>query len=232
MKWPRHIDVFERQYVKAFANKILSGTDLIDRIPKRVQVFLHSCNKTYIKDMKSGALAEFGGLQKKVERGDWFTTTLGWVDPPTPREEGKRKSEKHGSGSSLSGGGGGQDTVHSIVVDPQLRIMEKLGEITVAALLENLCCPLAEDGREICLQYHSNRECARSCTRSHAPLWGHSRDNVIRYIGIFRFALYPSRKRKFNGGSDQGYYGVHWNRNGDNRKGQNPYRQAHKSGAG
>ena len=64
--WPRHIDRFERQYDKAFVKDPLSGADLMDRIHKRVQVFLHSCNRTSIEDVDSGALADFGGLQKKL----------------------------------------------------------------------------------------------------------------------------------------------------------------------
>ena len=42
----------------------------MDRIHKRVQVFLHYYNTTYIEDVKSGDIAELGGLQKKVERGE------------------------------------------------------------------------------------------------------------------------------------------------------------------
>ena len=68
--WPRHIDRFERQYDKAFARDPLFGSDLMDRIHKRVQVFIHSYNTTAIKEVESGALAEFGGLQKKLERGE------------------------------------------------------------------------------------------------------------------------------------------------------------------
>ena len=49
--WLRHIDRFERQYNKAFARDPLFGSDLMDRIHKRVQVFLHSCNMTAIKDV-------------------------------------------------------------------------------------------------------------------------------------------------------------------------------------
>ena len=41
----------------------------MDWIQKRVQVFLHSCNTTAIEDVESGALEEFQGLQKRVERG-------------------------------------------------------------------------------------------------------------------------------------------------------------------
>ena len=66
--WPRHIDRFERQYDKDFSQDPLFGAYLMDRIHKRVQVFLHSCNTTEIEDVESGALEEFWGLQKRVER--------------------------------------------------------------------------------------------------------------------------------------------------------------------
>ena len=46
--WSRHIDCFGRQYDKAFARYPLFGVDLMDRIHKRVQVFLHFCNTTAI----------------------------------------------------------------------------------------------------------------------------------------------------------------------------------------
>ena len=46
--WPHHIDRFERQYYKAFARDPIFGADLMDRIHKHVQVFLHSCNMTAI----------------------------------------------------------------------------------------------------------------------------------------------------------------------------------------
>ena len=39
--WPRHIDRFEWKYEKAFSRDPLFGADLMDRIHKRVQVFLH-----------------------------------------------------------------------------------------------------------------------------------------------------------------------------------------------
>ena len=68
-KWPRHIDRFERKYDKAFAKDPLFGADLMDRIHKRVQVFLHSCNTTPIKDVEWRDLADFGGIHKKGERG-------------------------------------------------------------------------------------------------------------------------------------------------------------------
>ena len=60
--WPRHIDRFERQHDKAFASDPLFGADLMYRINKRVQVFLHSCNTTSIEELESGALEKFRGL--------------------------------------------------------------------------------------------------------------------------------------------------------------------------
>ena len=109
--WPRHIDRFKRQYDKAFARDPLFGADLMDRIHKRVQVFLHSCNTPAIQDVESGALAEFGGLQKKVERGEWLTSTSVWVDRSVQKEEGRQKYDGHGMGARPSGGGGGRDAV-------------------------------------------------------------------------------------------------------------------------
>ena len=47
--WPHHTDRFERQYEKAFARDPLFGTDLMSRIHKHVQVFIHSYNTTSIK---------------------------------------------------------------------------------------------------------------------------------------------------------------------------------------
>ena len=80
--WPHHIDRFERKYDKAFSRDYLFGADLIDQIHKRVQVFLHSCNTTAIEEVESGYLEEFGGIQKKVERGEWLTSTPVWVERP------------------------------------------------------------------------------------------------------------------------------------------------------
>ena len=76
--WPRHIDRFERQYDKAFSRDPLFWTDLMYRIHKRVQVFLHSCNTTAIEEVESGTLEEFWGLQKRVERGEWMTSMPTW----------------------------------------------------------------------------------------------------------------------------------------------------------
>ena len=130
----------------------------MDRIHKRVQVFLHYCNTTAIEEVESGALEEFRGLQKRVERGEWMTSMPAWVYRPAPREEGRRKSEGTGNGARNHG------------VDPQLRISKNLGILTQVAHQENLRLPMGADGREICLRYISKGECDRSCTRSHAPL--------------------------------------------------------------
>ena len=90
--WPHHIDRFKRQYDKDFARDPLFGADLLDQIQKRVQVFLHSCNTTTIEEVELGALGEFRGLQKRVERGEWMTSMPVWAERPAPREEGCRKS--------------------------------------------------------------------------------------------------------------------------------------------
>ena len=54
--WPPHIDRFKRQYDKAFARDPIFGSDLMDRIHKRVWVFLHSCKTIAIEEVESGAL--------------------------------------------------------------------------------------------------------------------------------------------------------------------------------
>ena len=89
--WLCHIDRFERKYDKAFARDHLFGAYLMDQIHTRVQVFLHSCNTTAIEEVESGALSELGGLQKKMERGEWLTSTPVWVDQSAQKEEGRQK---------------------------------------------------------------------------------------------------------------------------------------------
>ena len=116
--WPRHIDRFERQCDKVFSRDPLFGAYLMDRIHKRVKVFLHSCNTTAIEEAESGTLEEFRGLQKRVERDEWMKSMPVWVEQPEPREEGRRKSEGNGNGARNHG------------VDPQLRISEILGILT------------------------------------------------------------------------------------------------------
>ena len=62
--------------------------------------------------------------------------------------------------------------------------MEKLGEIRAATRTENLCIPVAADGRDICLHFLSKIDYIRSCTRSHAPVQEHTREAVLGYIRI------------------------------------------------
>ena len=123
-----------------------------------------------------------------------------WVERPEPREEVRRKSEGTGNGARNHG------------FDSQLRISKNLGIITKFARQENLRLPIGADGREICLHYISKGECDRSCTRSHAPLRGPTRELVIRFIRGSREAM--NKKRKFDGVGDQASHGGYWDRNG------------------
>ena len=198
--WLRHIDRFEQQYEKAFARYPLFGADLMDRIYKRVQVFLHSCNTTAIEEVELGALEEFRGLQKRVERGEWMTSIPVWVEQPALREEGRRKSEGNRTGARNHG------------VDPQLRISENLVILTQVECSENLRLRMGADGTEICLRYISKGECDRSNTRSHVPLNGHKRELVIRFIWGSQEAM--NKKRKFDGIGAQASHGGTWDRGG------------------
>ena len=117
-------------------------------------------------------------------------------------------------GSRPSCRGCGKYAVFNHGVDPQLRIMERLGDMRAAALLENLRFSLAADDRDICLRFLSKGDCIRSCTRSHAPVQEHNRNSVIQYISVGREVMNPSRKRKLN---DYVYWGSHrgnWDRSG------------------
>ena len=166
--------------------------------------------------MESGDLAEFGGIQKKVDIGECLTLTPGWVDRPAQKEEGRRKSDGHGIGARPSGRGGGRNVVLKNGVDPQLHIMERLVDMTAAARLDNLRIPLEADGREICLRFLLKGDFIRSCTRSHAPVQGQNKEAVLRYIRIGRDVMDPSRKSKLNGGGDQESHGGQWERSGGN----------------
>ena len=108
-----------------------------------------------------------------------------------------------------SGGGGGRDTIFNHGIDPQLRIMERLGEMTGAAHLEKLLTPLAADCREICLHFISKEDCVISCTRLHAPVRKYNQDSEIQNIKIAPEAMDPSRKRKFDRSGDQRSQRVH-----------------------
>ena len=103
-----------------------------------------------------------------------------------------------------------EGAVYNHVVDPQLRISENLVILMQAECSENLRLPMVADGREICLRYISKGECDRSCTRSHAPLCGHTRELVIWFIGGSREDI--NKKRKINRVGVQASHGGHWDR--------------------
>ena len=117
-------------------------------------------------------------------------------------------------GARSSDGGGRRNAIFNHEIDPQLRIMERLGDMTGATRLENLRIPLVEDVREICLRFISKGYCVRSYTCSRAPVRGHNRDLVIQYIRVAMEAMNQSQKRKFVGGRDQGSHRGHWDRSG------------------
>ena len=96
--------------------------------------------------------------------------------------------------SKAKRGGGGRDAIFNHGIDLQLRIMERLGDMTGMALSENLRIPLAADGREIFLRFISKGYCVRSCTRSHAPVQGHNHESVIRYIRVARETMNQYQK--------------------------------------
>ena len=85
-----------------------------------------------------------------------------------------------------------------------------MGILTKFARQENLRLPLGDDGREICLCYISKGEFARSCTRSHAPLQGHTRELVIRFIRGSREAM--NKKINFDGVGAQASHVGSWDR--------------------
>ena len=112
-------------------------------------------------------------------------------------------------GARTSGRRDIRDAIFNHRIDPQLRIMERIGDMIGAARSENLRIPLAADGRDICLHFFSKVDSVRSCTRSHAPVQVQNRDLVIRYTRVARESMDTSRKRKFDGGRDQGSHGGH-----------------------
>ena len=140
-----------------------------------------------------------------------MTSMLVWVERPAPREERRGKSEGKGIGARQGGRGVVEGTFYNHGVDPQLRISEKLGIMTQAARTDNLRLPVGADGRETCLRYSTKGECNRSCTRFHAPLHGHRRELVIRFIRGSREAT-NKNKRKFDGVREQAYHRGHWDR--------------------
>ena len=130
-----------------------------------------------------------------MERGEWLTSTSVWVERPAPKEEGLQKSDGNGLGASQSGRGGEGGSVFNHGVNPQLRIIENLGSMTQAACTENFRLPVGADGREICLCFSSKGDCNRSCTRSHAPIRGHTQESELRLIRGAREATNKFNKK-------------------------------------
>ena len=54
--WPCHIDCFGWQYDKAFSGNRLFGSNIMDCIQKRFQVFLHIRNRTYLYEIDTSTL--------------------------------------------------------------------------------------------------------------------------------------------------------------------------------
>ena len=77
-------------------------------------------------------------------------------------------------GSTAKRWGGKVGTVFNHGVDPQLQIIENMGNMTQAERTEKLCLPVGADGRDISLRFRSKDDCNRSCMSSHAPLRGHT----------------------------------------------------------
>ena len=103
---PCYIDRFGRKYNKAFLKDPLFGAYLIYIIHRIVQVFLHFFNMTKKEDVQLGSLPEFKYLNKRIERGEWLTTTPIWVERTSPKEEGQkiRKEAETVHSKGLEGG--------------------------------------------------------------------------------------------------------------------------------
>ena len=93
-----------------------------------------------------------------MEKVEWLTSTLVWVERPALKEEARQKSDGNGLGARKSGRGGGGGIIFNHRVDPQLRIIDNLDSMTMVARSENLRLPLGVDGREICLRLSSKED--------------------------------------------------------------------------
>ena len=90
--WLQYIELFEWQYNKDFTLNTFFGFYIVNQIHNRFQLFLHSCNITCLYDVEKGALSDFGDLHRRVERGEWITSTPIWVEFPIDKEDRRRKS--------------------------------------------------------------------------------------------------------------------------------------------
>ena len=69
------------------------------------------------------------------------------MERPSPKEEGRQKSDGNGLGERQNGRGGGGGKIFNHGVYPQLRIIEDLGSTKMSARLENLRLTLGMVGR-------------------------------------------------------------------------------------
>ena len=150
-----------------FALHLLFGADIMDQIHKQVQVFLHSCNTTSLEEVETRALADFGELQKRVERGEWITTPSAWVEIPEKNNDGrKRLVSGGGARRSIPGGEklGQQQNMEdgrNPDMDPRIRAMEILREFFCGTNRDIITCLKGEVDREVCINFHSKGNCTR-----------------------------------------------------------------------
>ena len=81
--------------------------------------------------VETGALLEFGELQRKVERGELITTTPDWVELQTQKKNRMSKPESgRGSGGVGLGQQSKREEERKSDVDPRLRMMERFQEFS------------------------------------------------------------------------------------------------------
>ena len=117
-----------------------SGADLVDRIHKWVQVFLHSYITTCLEDVDTGVLTDFSNLKRHVEGSEWMKSTPVWVEIPTEKYYGGRNSDSGGGGAMIqaqrkSEKGEDRET------DPQLKVMEKFEKFYTPLVAKDTCAP-------------------------------------------------------------------------------------------
>ena len=125
----------------------------MDRIHKRVHVFLHSRNNTLLEEVETGALVEFGELKRGVERGDWITTPPTWAELPAQKNNARRNSESV-SGSDRCGLGGDglghqrkRDAERNPEMEPCMRVMERFREFIIHSNRDSITFPKGLDSR-------------------------------------------------------------------------------------
>ena len=94
-------------------------------------MLLYLCNTMPLEYVETGALLEFGELQRKVERGELITTTPDWVELQTQKKNRMSKSESgRGSGGVAPGQQSKREEERKSDVDSRLRMMERFQEFS------------------------------------------------------------------------------------------------------